>query len=445
MSDAEVRISPELILSAYTYEKNGKRYQAGLDARTAKVNVVTSDDDLLPNDLATHFSRTTSVAKTDLIDLVVDATSMVGVDEPEKTAGHRAFVFLPTSRCNMGCSYCGQQHVKENVTPEVAERFLQRVEAAFAAPETRHVHVAWFGGEPLLVYRSILRMSERIVDMADRSGTEFSSKITTNGSLLTTTKMKHLIEDARVSRFDLTVDGPAAVHDQHRPLLLGGSSFGSIVETLSWFREAELDRPAIVVLRTNVDRHNADHVVEYLETMKRLGFDDPAKFFYDLSPIHSWSNDVSALELTTEDAARREIEWMRLMEELGLAFGLLPGRADDLTCVATDRWSEVIDSAGNMFSCTETPLTAKAAGDLLGNLNTMSPVKLRPRGQFDDWDSAVAAGNLPCSSCQLRPLCRGKCPKQWMEGTVPCPTIKLNFDDRLAMFMARHGYHRSMQ
>jgi uncharacterized protein len=213
------------------------------------------------------------------------------------------------------------------------------------------------------------------------------------------------------------------------------------MNTLAWFRDAELSQErAVIILRTNVDKENLSYIEEYLHIMKSAGFDDKRKFMFELAPIHSWGNDVSAIALTTEEAARKEIEWMKLMEDLGLPYGLLPGRQPEQTCVATVPDAEVIDSRGNLFSCTETPLTPQAGTDLLGNILTLSPAEWRPRGRFDGWDSAVARGGIPCSSCQLRSLCRGACPKQWSEGTVPCPTMKLNFDDRMAIFMRRHGY-----
>jgi uncharacterized protein len=123
-----------------------------------------------------------------------------------------------------------------------------------------------------------------------------------------------------------------------------------------------------------------------------------------------------------------------------LPYGLLPGRPATRTCVATDPHCEVIDSQGNLFSCTETPLTPQEGSDRIGNIISLPILDRRPRGQFDGWDDAVAHGHVPCSTCELRPLCRGACPKRWSEGSVPCPTLKLNFDDRMAIFMRRHGY-----
>jgi uncharacterized protein len=438
MRTTDSRLPSRLIVSAYRYEKDGATYAAGLDPATATVRVLAGAAPRA-HDLTRHFELTTAEGPHRIARQVGIALSAAAEAGPAG-GGVRTFTFMPTSRCNMGCTYCGQIHRPGSVSAAVEAQFLERVQAAFRAPDVEHVHVAWFGGEPLLAYRSVVALSSRIVEMAEQSARPYSSKMTTNGALLTPARMRRLIEDAQVSRFDITIDGPAGVHDRHRPLTAGGASFDTIVATLDWFRSAALRRPATVVLRTNVDRENVSAVGEYLRTMKELGFDDGERFLYEISPVHSWGNDVSAIALPTPEAAQREVEWMELMEQLRLPYGLLPGRPATQTCVATERLSEVIDSRGNLFSCTEYPLTPQAGSDILGNVSSEPVLDSRPRGRFDGWDEAVARGGLPCSSCELRPVCRGACPKQWSEGSVPCPTLKLNFDDRLAIFMRRHGY-----
>jgi uncharacterized protein len=438
MQTTHSRISPELIVSSRQFEKDGHVYYAGLDPSTATVRVLSG----LPvnaHGLKEHFERTSSKSSHDVTTLIHTSLARANVDEP-RGSDTRIFVFMPTSRCNMGCSYCGQTHGGGSVHSTVLSGFLARVQHAFLATRIRHVHIAWFGGEPLLAYRSIVELSSQIVEMAQASGRRYSSKLTTNGALLTASRMRVLIEDAHVQRFDITLDGPPAIHNRHRPLNSGGASFDKIVNTLAWFRDADLRKSAVVVLRTNIDKENLRYIGDYLRIMKALGFDDGKKFLFEMAPIHSWGNDVSAIALTTKEAARHEVEWMELMEDLGLRYDLLPGRPAEKTCVATDPDSEVIDSRGNLFSCTETPLTIQAGTDVLGNIISLPTLDRRPQGQFAGWDHAVAGGGIPCSSCQLRTVCRGACPKQWSEGTVPCPTLKLNFDDRMAIFMRRYGY-----
>ena len=432
-------IPTELIVSSDKFSKDGLTFSAGFDPATGSVCVLQGS--VPANNLRAHLEKTQASGTAAIVALFNESGVAAEPNEIEQRRT-RSFVYLPTSRCNMGCTYCGQNHTNDNSGSKVDKKFLRRVTHALSSEQIRHVHVAWFGGEPLLAFRTIMDLSSNITAHAEQQSKRYTSKITTNGALLTPRRMRQLVEEAQVSRFDITIDGPLHTHNTHRPLKNGGGSFDNIMRTLEWYRDAQFTQPATVVLRTNVDRENQALVPTYLEQMCARGFTDSSKFLFEISPIHSWGNDVTELALTTPEAANAEVTWMELMEELGLPFGLLPGRPTSVTCAATDRYSEVIGSDGSLFSCTETPLTKQAAHDTLGNVEFLPLSIVRPEGQFNSWDSMVENGQVPCSSCQLRRTCRGACPKQWSEGNVPCPTLKLNFDQRMVIFMRRHKYAR---
>lgn len=86
-----------------------------------------------------------------------------GSDDP----AHRGFTIMPTSYCNMACSYCGQEHFKSSIR---MQRVAERVEAVIADPVTRHVRVTWFGGEPMLALGVIRELSVRFLAAAKEHG-----------------------------------------------------------------------------------------------------------------------------------------------------------------------------------------------------------------------------------------------------------------------------------
>lgn len=69
----------------------------------------------------------------------------------------------------------------------------------------------------------------------------------------------------------------------------------------------------------------------------------------------------------------------------------------------------------------------------------MLPLPVRPAGQFDDWHDAVAAGEIPCRRCLFFPVCGGACPKQWRDGTVPCPPFKYAVQQRMELVADING------
>lgn len=430
----------DLIVSPDRFEKEGRRFQAALDTASSNVVVLREDEPVRSHALAEHFASSTAVSTAEMSRRIESALSAAAPPPMDITS--RTFTFLPTSRCNMGCAYCGQEHGDSNAAESANALFRERVLRAIRNERVRHVHVAWFGGEPMLVYRTIMEMATEFVAEATRIGTRYSSKMTTNGVLLTSDRMRALIDGGLVSRFDITVDGPPEIHDKHRPLKAGARSFNRIMRILKWYAQADLNHPCTVVIRTNVDRGNVQHIPEYLNLMKAAGLDDHSRFLYELAPVHSFSNDVSDIALSTPEAATAEIEWMREMVTLGLPFGVLPGKPSTHTCVATNPNSETIGPDGTVFSCVETPLTPMAHLDSLTTLKDLGTDALRPLGKYDAWDAAVEQGAVPCSSCQLRVVCRGACPKLWTEGTPACPTMKLNLDARIELLMTSRGYRK---
>lgn len=352
---------------------------------------------------------------------------------------HREYVLLPTSYCNMGCEYCGQEHVKQSLTSRHRDRVSERVLKGIRAQDTRSCHVAWFGGEPLMAFATVKSMSARFVAAAADHGVSYTSKMTTNGALLDERKLPVLVGQCGIGRFDITIDGPADVHDVHRPMKNGRATW----ERLVGFLADQVSRPEYAhvsfVLRTNVDRNNASRIPEYLWTMAERGFAGVPNVVFQVAPIHSWGNDISSLELSREEAVRLDVEWLQLMHELDLHTNLVP-EAVTVTCTATDLDHEVIDARGTVYSCNEHPLVpGYQEEEVIGTVESLASSARRPTGRFDGWYGEVADGKWPCSRCPMLPVCGGACPKLWHEGAPPCPTFKENLPERLTLHAMQHG------
>lgn len=361
----------------------------------------------------------------------------------DAAAGVRSVTLLPTSYCNMGCTYCGQAHEKGAVAPAHREAVLRRLERMASDPATNSLSIRWFGGEPLMAFATVKWLSRSLLPAVDEAGIAFSAKIVTNGSLLDERKLRSLVHDCRVTTFNITIDGPSRVHDAHRPLKSGGRSFDKLLAVLVGALEDERYTDCEFQLRTNVDIRNAEHVDEYLEFMAANGFADRANVFFDLHEIHNWGNDVAAMQVGRATYARAETRWLRRMDELGLRHMTLPNRPSDRVCAAVSRDSEVIDAKGNVFSCTEQPLVpSEQSRGVLISLDRLGATARRPSGEFDQWPQEVAAGRHPCSTCTILPVCGGQCPKSWYDGTAACPSIRTNLTERMTLHALNHSEGR---
>jgi uncharacterized protein len=242
-----------------------------------------------------------------------------------------------------------------------------------------------------------------------------------------------------VTKFDITLDGPAHIHDVHRPLRNGGNSFARITSLLADALQDDELSDVTFILRTNIDVENMAWVEEYLDTMAGLGFANE-KVFFNLAPVYSWGNDVSRLEIDRSTYARHEVGWMRRMHQLGLHFVVVPAEPEGVLCAAVSQSVEIHSSSGAMFSCSEHPLVPQyEANGGLGLIELLAVDAPRPLGLFDDWHDAVAAGETPCHSCYFFPVCGGACPKQWREGNVPCPPYKFTLQERFDLVAEING------
>jgi len=352
----------------------------------------------------------------------------------------RVFVLVPTAYCNMGCDYCGQTHRKAPLTGDHRGRVGERVMAAMRQPETSHVQVRWFGGEPMMAFAVLRSMSATFVEEAERTGCLYSATLTTNGTLLTMRKLRQLHHEYAVGEVCITLDGPEEVHDTHRPLKSGLPSYRRILAFLKELRAAADEFPKLsMILRVNVDARNRHTVPRLLEELAAAGMDHPM-FRLELHGVYAWSNDVSGIRLGPDELAEDEVGWIRHAVELGLDHAVLPRARAGRICPAVSRSEEVLSSTGNVFSCTEHPLVDEhERNDAVSTVVALPTPTLRPAGRYDNWHDRLAAAELPCGNCELLPVCGGSCPKHWEEGDPPCPPLKRNTQQRMDLVAHLNG------
>jgi uncharacterized protein len=213
------------------------------------------------------------------------------------------FVICPTYACNLRCSYCFEADLPQRQRAVLTH---DQVDAIFAAIErlaTGSPAIQLFGGEPFLpANREIVGYI-----LAGAAARGFQISAVTNGVHLDrfipvlTRYREHLVD------FQITVDGPAAVHDLRRPMAGGRGSFDRIVRSV----EHALMNGLYIRLRVNVDSQNIKHLVELAEFIKDKGWDKLANFGALLSPVDEHTGKELSNRLAEDQAAR---EWLRLRQ-----------------------------------------------------------------------------------------------------------------------------------
>lgn len=344
-------------------------------------------------------------------------------------------VIQPSAMCQLGCYYCGQNHVKQNVSADLIQSIIKRIEGKIKSRKYKELHIGWFGGEPLMGLPQMRELSIQLKVLTEKYGLTYSSKIVTNGLSLKKEIFYELVNDLKVKSIEVTLDGTSEFHDKHRYTKKGKPSFDlifkNLLEIFNLPDYSELD--CSISIRCNVDYDNVNGVSPLIELMEKNNIHKKVSYFYPIG-IYSWAgNDAHKNSLSKEDFARKELNWLLEMIEKDFPINIpIPARKKSL-CIATSSDSDLYDAYGNIFSCTEVSLASDSeesefiSGHLLKGENDEGT---RP---LQNWNRDLLTDEFPCHSCKMLPVCGGSCPKSWMEGMPACPTSKFNIKEKLKL------------
>ena len=81
----------------------------------------------------------------------------------------------PTLACNFACPYCFETARPGRMSRETQDALVKFVGEEMTLFRLRELHVAWFGGEPLLCPDVIESLSERFMDACREQGAEYGA------------------------------------------------------------------------------------------------------------------------------------------------------------------------------------------------------------------------------------------------------------------------------
>jgi len=181
-----------------------------------------------------------------------------------------------------------------------------------------------------------------------------------------------------------------------------------------------------------VDRSNYQEVPELIDLLKSERILENV-FFYTAA-IHSWGNDAHLMSLSQQEYADFQIDTFLKLQEAGQIDQALPTERKKIVCISTMDDGEVFDASGDVYDCTEVSLVPAYK-----NVDKYKVAKFydenykSEKRTFSSWNSDISNGEVPCTKCEILPVCGGSCPKLWKEGISPCPPIKFNIKDRMIL------------
>lgn len=164
-----------------------------------------------------------------------------------------------TEDCNLRCSYCyvgAGEGQKEKMKPETAFRIVDEYLAMNPDDPDHKINIVMHGGEPLLNYELVEKLTEYVQPYRDR----INLSIQTNATLLTEERVRFLHEHG-VS-IGISLDGPPEIHNQTRPMQSGQGSFDQVMRGIRLLQARGLSVGVISVMTRRL-AEQIDHAVDF--------------------------------------------------------------------------------------------------------------------------------------------------------------------------------------
>jgi|GEM_PF-2163099 len=314
--------------------------------------------------------------------------------------------------CNLSCRYCwnlggsfGRRAALMN--RDTAQQALRLIAALAAASRHQHIFVKFYGGEPLLNFPVVERLTLELRHIQERLGKRFHFLLDTNGMLLRGGTAQFVAR--HFSEVSVSVDGREEIHDLQRPDGIGNGTWRTIIHNLATF-----PKPEALRLRGTLTVH-AD---PYLESFRQLGRLGVKRIQLEYCHEAGFRRDREYLRLIVPPLRQRD-ELLRFfddyLEVLGSYRVLVEaphlshllhevarfhaGRHRRPPCGAGAKMI-AIGSQGDLHPCLA---FAESQRSSLGNLSALAAPELFSLPGFP------ATQPPACGSCWLRYHCGGGC------------------------------------
>jgi len=330
-------------------------------------------------------------------------------------------VFLaiaPTMACNCACPYCFESHDPVNMDEETEDaliRFINR----FQLTET--LHISWFGGEPLLRFEQICRLTEKIRKLSFK---KYYAELTTNGTLLTA-EISSRLEDLAIKKIQITIDGPREIHDSRRKLATGGGTFDTILKNIDILMQSSWK--GVLDIRVNVDKDNQEHYADlfnFLNERYRQYYGTRVEIYSGITRFYNETNsERCSCGMNPEEVAQFVLSELK---NGGIHTQFSYPQLTEHGCMATCKNAFAVGPKGNLYKC------LLCIGNPKYCVGSIFPDK--------PWDNLLLAkfmeaGNSlndpECLDCRYFPICSGGCVWIRMTGLEHCSFLKNHLPELL--------------
>lgn len=305
-----------------------------------------------------------------------------------------ALTILPTRGCNFGCIYCYEQDRPNVLMNEQTEKAI--VKFVCSNSNLKRLSVVWYGGEPLLNFDSMVRLTK----MFKQLNIEYSAKIVSNGYLLTKEKAD-LMKDLAIRNIQITFDGSEEIHNQRRFLLGGQPTYRKIMDNLKYL--LSINKEITIDIRTNIDRRNKDDYNKFYQDFKSE-INDKRVTMYPGFVSDLLSSECVSPEFNISEGGYKAQFILDIFDKYGIEIKSFLPKYRRHSCVASKYFAFVIGPEGELYKCWRMVGNQKEA---IGNVNDGSFDMVKFSKYLIGADYTL---DSKCLQCEFIALCGGGCP-----------------------------------
>lgn len=305
-----------------------------------------------------------------------------------------ALTILPTRGCNFGCIYCYEQDRPNVLMNEQTEKAI--VKFVCSNSNLKRLSVVWYGGEPLLNFDSMVRLTK----MFKQLNIEYSAKIVSNGYLLTKEKAD-LMKDLAIRNIQITFDGSEEIHNQRRFLLGGQPTYRKIMDNLKYL--LSINKEITIDIRTNIDRRNKDDYNKFYQDFKSE-INDKRVTMYPGFVSDLLSSECVSPEFNISEGGYKAQFILDIFDKYGIEIKSFLPKYRRHSCVASKYFAFVIGPEGELYKCWRMVGNQK---ETIGNVNDGSFDMVKFSKYLIGADYTL---DSKCLQCEFITLCGGGCP-----------------------------------
>ena len=326
-----------------------------------------------------------------------------------------ALTILPTRGCNFGCIYCYEQDRPNVLMNEQTEKAI--VKFVCSNSNLKRLSVVWYGGEPLLNFDSMVRLTK----MFKQLNIEYSAKIVSNGYLLTkekadlmkdlakTTIIKLLMRFYELNGGSIMIDGEDITQMKRSDLR---SLFGMVLQDTWLFNGTIMDnlkyllsinKEITIDIRTNIDRRNKDDYNKFYQDFKSE-INDKRVTMYPGFVSDLLSSECVSPEFNISEGGYKAQFILDIFDKYGIEIKSFLPKYRRHSCVASKYFAFVIGPEGELYKCWRMVGNQKEA---IGNVNDGSLDMVKFSKYLIGADYTL---DSKCLQCEFITLCGGGCP-----------------------------------